>query len=126
MSTHCGIAIKTDKGYETIYCHHDGMTSRMLPKLQNYYNSETLANLLISGGDASSIGSKFESTNENHSFDNPEKDVCVFYHRDRGEDWTATRPTVYDKNRAFDTYYYLYIWENGCWTAYADGKKVNI
>ena len=63
---------------------------------------------------------------ENHSFDNPEKDVCVFYHRDRGEDWTATRPIIYGKNRAFDTYYYLYIWENGCWTAYADGKKVNI
>lgn len=124
MSTHCGIAVRTEKGYETICCHWDGMPSRMLPKLQNHYNSEALANLLISGGDASSIGSKFKPTGKYHSFDNPEKDVCVFYHRDRGEDWTDTRPAIYGKNLVLDMYYFMYIWENGCWTAYEDGKKV--
>ena len=82
--------------------------------------------MLISGGDASSIGSKFYPTSENHSFDNPEKDVCVFYHRDRGEDWTDTRPTIYSKNLVLDIYYFMYIWENGCWTAYKDGKKVTV
>ena len=126
MSTHCGIAVKTDKGYETIYCHHDGMPSRMLPKLQNHYNSEALATLLISGGDASCIYKNFKPTGNKHSFDNPEKDVCVFYHRDRGEDWTDNAPAIYGKNVVLDMYYFMYIWEDGCWTAYEDGKKVTV
>ena len=126
MSTHCGIAVKTDKGYETIYCHHDGMPSRMLPKLQNHYNSEALATLLISGGDASCIYKNFKPNGKYHSFDNPEKDVCVFYHRDRHEPWEDNAPAIYGKNVVLETYYYLYIWEDGCWTAYADGEKVDV
>ena len=40
MSTHCGIAIKSEKGYEVVYCHHDGAPSYMLPMLTENYNSE--------------------------------------------------------------------------------------
>ena len=46
MSTHCGIAVKTEKGYETIYCHWNGYPEYMLPMLNNNYKSEELAKKL--------------------------------------------------------------------------------
>lgn len=127
MSTHCGIAVKTDKGYETIYCHHNGMPSRMYPMLRDNYGTEELANKLISFGDASSIRENLIPTRGHHSFDNPEKGVCVFYCRDRGEKAFDTRPCPYDtKKDVLDRYYYAYIFENGKWTAYTDNIEVII
>lgn len=117
MSTQCGIAIKTEKGYETIYCHHDGYPEYMWPMLTGNYNSEELAKKLISMGDASYIAENIE-TNLPHSFDRPRYDTCCFYHRDRGEDYSKTLyPT---KQELLDTYYYAYIWEDGRWKGYAD------
>lgn len=55
MATYCGIAIKTEKGYRTIYCHHDGYPKYMLPMLKDNYSSEELASKLIDFGDASYI-----------------------------------------------------------------------
>ena len=124
MSTHCGIAIKTGNGYDTIYCHHDGYPRYMWKMLTENYNSETLARDLISLGDASSISAQLApSPYSGHSFDTPEDGVCIFYHRDRGEDWTDTRPAIYGKNLVLDMYYFMYIWENGCWHFYEGGKE---
>lgn len=126
MSTHCGIAVKTENGYKTIYCHHDGYTSYMLPMLVGNYNSEELAAKLVSMGDASSINKNFEPTTMEHSFDNPEKDVCVFYVRDRKESWLANSPQAYStKQDLFKQFWYAYIFENGKWIAYAGGKKIS-
>ena len=122
MSTHCGIAIKTEKGYKAIYCHHYGYERYMWPMLTKNYNTEELANKLVSLGDASFIDEKLEPTGE-HSFDNPEDDVCVFYHRDRGEDWNRVRPTEYRAIKSMcDDYFYVYVWENGKWNAYKNGR----
>ena len=122
MSTHCGVAIKTEKGYKAIYVHHDGYESYMWPMLTKNYNSEELADKLINLGDASFIAEKLEPAGK-HSFDNPEDDVCIFYHRDRGEDWNHVRPTEYRtiKNMCSD-YFYVYVWEGGKWTAYKNGR----
>lgn len=117
MSTHCGIARKDEHGYyEAIYCHHDGYPSYMLPMLTEHYNSEELATKLISLGDASYIEEKLEPTpGVAHTFDFPEKGVSVFYHRDRGEDWNHTAPGQYTKQDLRKQFYYVYIWEDGCW-----------
>lgn len=124
MSTHCGIAVKTDRGYRTIYCHNDGYPSYMYPVLTESYNSEALASLLISGGNASFIAKKFSPTTTTHSFDRPEKDVCIFYYRDRGESWGDCSPEYYTKEQLFTVFWNAYVWEDGCWTAYENGKKV--
>ena len=58
MSTHSNISIKTDKGYETIYCHNDGYPSYMYPMLRDYYGSLERATALVSFGDASSIAKR--------------------------------------------------------------------
>ena len=122
MSTHCGIAIKTEKGYETIYCHWNGYPEYMLPMLNNNYKSEELAKKLISFGDASSISERLEPIPGSiHSFDHPELGVCVFYGRDRGEELTMAQvyPT---KEDLLDTYYFAYIFEDGSWNCYQNDE----
>ena len=109
MSTHCGIAVKTGDSYNTIYCHHDGYPEYMWKMLTENYNSETLARNLVSLGDASSISAQIApSPYSGHSFDTPEKGICVFYHRDRGEAWSVVAPANFVKQLLFQVYIHLY------------------
>lgn len=128
MSTNSGIALKQGDTYLTIYCHWDGHPSTMLPILRENYNSFELANKLISHGDASSIGPKLEpDPSQPHSFMEYQPDVCVFYHRDRGDAWHECWPQTYTwselfKNTSFE---YVYIFEDGKWQAYnMNGRRL--
>ena len=124
MSTQCGIAVKVEDGYKTIYCHQDGYPDYMWPMLTDNYNSEELATKLISLGYAYYIDKKLEPTSDFHKFGTPEPDVSMFYHRDRGEAWVSTQPRIYTKRELFSNYYYSYVWEDGCWSFYHGGRKV--
>jgi hypothetical protein len=126
MATNCGIAVKTDKGYGTIYVHNDGYPKHMLKTLLQHHNSEESARKIISLGDASCIYSKIDPTDgSGHSFNNPEDEVCVFYHRDRGEPWEDTCPINYDSKRELiANFSYLYVFEDGKWTGYKEGYPV--
>lgn len=126
MSTHCKIAVKTEKGYEAIYVHNDGYESYMYPMLTKNYNTEEKARALVALGDASSIQERLApSSNRRHTFDNPEEGVCVFYHRDSGERWEDNKPYIYPtKSKLLDIQYYTYIWEDGKWTCYEDGEAL--
>jgi hypothetical protein len=125
MSTQCGIAIKSEKGYETIYVHSDGYPDYMWPMLTENYNSEELAAKLVSLGDASFIDEKLEPTPFSfHSFNTREPGVSIFYHRDRGDYWLEVAPAAYTKKEMFSCFYYSYIWENGCWNFYKGGRKI--
>lgn len=124
MSTHCGIAVKTEKGYETIYCHNDGYPEYMIPMLTQNYNSKELAMELIDYGDASYIDEKLRPTELTHHFDTPQPGVCIFYHRDRGDKWAETAPEIYHKDSLLKDFWYVYIFENDCWTGYQGGKLI--
>jgi hypothetical protein len=129
MSTQCGIAVKTEKGYDTIYVHSDGYPEYMWPMLTENYNSEELAAKLVSLGDASYIDKKLEPTSDFHKFGTPEPNVSMFYHRDRGDDWEDVSPALYqhhERKRLLREWYYLYIFDPGlgCWTFYKDGRKI--
>ena len=123
MSTQCGVAIKTNEGYKTIYVHSDGYPKYMWPMLTENYNSEELATKLVNLGDASYIDILLEPTTEYHKFGTPEPNVSMFYHRDRGEDWDHVAPINLTKQEMFNAYYYSYIWEDGCWNFYKGGRK---
>lgn len=119
MSTSCIIYRKNtsgDYGYDGIYCHWDGYTSFVGRILCQFYNTDEKVDELISYGDLSSLGSKISpEEGENHSFDNPVKDVCVFYHRDRGYKWEDCKPL-----HSMDAYFpngveYIYKFEDGEW-----------
>lgn len=122
MSTASGICLRSGDTFETIYCHHDGYPEHMLPILRGNYNSFELASKLISFGDASSIAPKLEAA-EGES----KKDVCVFYHRDRGEDWISCRSCCYLRTELFKqtAFEFVYIFEDGQWNAYAGGKLLH-
>lgn len=129
MSTNSGIALRSGDTYQTIYCHWDGYPGYMLPMLRENYNSLELAVKLISYGDASSINKKLEPTpGAAHTFDFPEKDVCVFYHRDRGDDWLSCQDVCYTKRELFkcSSFDFVYIFEDGQWNAYnMNGRRIN-
>ena len=121
MSTTCGIALRAGETFTTIYCHNDGYPKYMLPMLQNNYNSLELAAKLVSYGDASCIDKKLEPTpGVAHTFMMPEKDVCIFYHRDRGEYWPHCAPACYTKKELFkqSAFEYIYVFEDGHWNVY--------
>jgi predicted CxxxxCH...CXXCH cytochrome family protein len=124
MSTNSTIAIKTDKGYEAIYCHNDGYPSYMYPMLRDWYGTEERANALIDLGDASFIAKRLmPSQGSDHHFDHPEEDVCIFYHRDRGEEWNAA---FYGNLVAVtSSQYYTYVFEDGEWHVYIRGVEAD-
>ena len=130
MSTNAGIALRSGETFQTIYCHWDGHPRTMLPILRNNYNSPELAAKLISYGDASSIEERLDPTpGVAHTFMMPEKDVCVFYHRDRGDSWLSCQSTCYTWRELFrqSAFEYVYIFEDGQWNAYKrNGERIYI
>lgn len=129
MSTNAAIALRTGATYQTIYCHWDGHPDTMLPMLRENYNTQARVIELIGYGDASSIDKKLEPTpGVAHTFDFPERDVCVFYHRDRGDDWHSCQSVCYTQRSLFSrmSVEYVYIFADGEWTAYyMNGRKIN-
>jgi hypothetical protein len=124
MSTNSNIAVKTAKGYKTIYCHHDGYPSYMYPMLRDWYGTQERAEALVSFGDASVIDKRLvPSPGSIHCFNSREEGVCVFYNRDRGEDFYIT---IYDtKEELLRSQFYVYVFEDGCWRAYLDGQEAD-
>ena len=128
MSTNAGIALRSGDTYQTIYCHWDGNPRTMLPILRENYNSLELAAKLISYGDASSIDKKLEPTGE-HTFMKPEDGVCVFYHRDRGDDWFSCQDVCYTQKELFrqPNFEYVYIFEDDNWNVYKrNGERIYV
>jgi hypothetical protein len=126
MSTNSTVAVKTDTGYKSVYVHWDGYFSYMYPMLSENYGSQERAEALVSFGDASFIDKRImPSQGSGHSFANPEEDVCIFYHRDRGESWEHNKPKVRTKEEVLKTQYYVYIFEDGQWKAYQGGVEVD-
>lgn len=130
MSTNSGIALRQGETFQTIYCHWNGHPKDMLPVLRENYNSFDLVNRLISMGDASIIEKKIDPDSSlPHTFNNYQDDVCVFYHRDRGDDWFSCRSVCYTWKELFKqpAFEYIYIFEDGTWNAYnMNGGKLTV
>lgn len=86
MATRSTIGIlEKDGTVSSIYCHWDGYLKNNGKILLENYNTEERVRELISLGSLSSLGKEI-GTDLEHSFENPVEDVCVAYHRDRGEE----------------------------------------
>lgn len=95
MSTRCRIGICNDDGtIQSIYHHYDGYPEHMVPLLTTYYKDEDIVREMIALGSCSHLEEKLNPTTNRHSFDAPEVNVSVFYHRDRGEDWEYCKPVI--------------------------------
>jgi hypothetical protein len=117
MATRSIIGIKNaDGAFLTVYCHFDGYLTHHGPILEGYYNSEKKVRELLSYGDMSSLEMKISPDGDNHSYDNPEPNVCVFYGRDRGESNMDAVVSVneHELNERVGSWY-CYIFDNGEW-----------
>lgn len=83
-----------DGSYYGIYCHSDGYLTYNGAMLLDHYSDAQKVDELFSFGDLSILREKIhpDPTRE-HSFDydKQQRDVCVFYGRDRGEKETSAR-----------------------------------
>ena len=131
MSTRSHVGISTiEEGInyvKYVYCHFDGYTINGVGQmLFEHYKDEEKVKELISLGDISFLEKNINpSKDSNHSFDTPEKDVTVFYHRDRGDE--ENKPyKIYDFQYYPDKMIeYVYLFENGEWYSigYNERKK---
>lgn len=121
MSTRANISYVDNNKVHTIYCHNGGYIEEVGTLLFNFYNTIEKVTELVANGDASYIAKTInpDPTYE-HSFDNPQADVCVFYHRDRNESWEHTKPYISDFNettlsKIMGNQEYNYIFMNDKW-----------
>lgn len=122
MSTHAAIVVKMKDGsYQGIYVHHDGYRDGVGRTLIENYNDQKKAEALVALGDLSSLAPLLAPTSA-HTYDNPQKDVTVAYHRDQGEAWifvkTKTGPTVravVDEIDCHDENVYIFLGDGKGW-----------
>jgi len=119
MSTRSAIGIKNKNGcISAVYCHFDGYLEHNGEILKRVYNTENKVEELLSFGDMSILKEQIYPK-KNHTFNSPEENVCIFYHRDRGEAWEDTAPLRFDTEKEFTDYYdwsaYYYLFDNGQW-----------
>lgn len=97
MSTRSKIGIlRKDGSVDHVYSHWDGYPEHNGVVLIENYNNINKLNELIKNGDMSILAEHiYPVPDKAHSFDHEEgrqDDVCLFYNRDRGEDWKHTNP----------------------------------
>lgn len=124
MSTRSAIGMLYGEICKAVYCHYDGYPEFNGRILQEHYNVEK-TNALISYGDMSVLAPKIVPTEgSEHSFDKPEKGVCIFYSRDRNESNTEWRVvnSAEDLFDEFDGCEYFYVMKDGVWYV-SEGKE---
>lgn len=114
MSTRSYIAINNGKDmYLTAYCHHDGYLAYVGAVLQKYYTDPVRVYRLVQSGDMSTLAPRICPAEDSaHSFDKPDRGVCVFYGRDRGEQ--GVEPRYLTQKELFDPQSwieYVYIFD---------------
>lgn len=124
MSTRSYIAIDQHNGkYLTVYCHYDGYLSYVGAVLQKYYTDPVRVSRLVHSGDMSKLAPRICPAEDSaHCFEHPDRDVCVFYGRDRGE--LETEPCYLKHEELFDPtnwigYVYVFDPDTRTWS-YAD------
>lgn len=88
MATRSNIGIENDDGtVDYIYCHWDGYPTHVGAILLAFYSDPKVLRKLIDLGNLSSLREKIDfDTSQPHDFSSPQKDVCIFYGRDRKEE----------------------------------------
>lgn len=119
MGTHAIIGYEKDGVVTSIYLHFDGYYEHAGVTLETHYNSQELAEKLVSGGDLSALYASCEKP-EGHTFKTPVEGFCIYYGRDRGE--TGVAPKKHSSTEFFYKYRgeIRYVFRNGAWHFYRD------
>jgi hypothetical protein len=126
MSTRSRIGLMLEDGtIKHSYCHFDGYPNGVGHTLVENYSEIEKVEELLSFGDMSFLSPKITPEGE-HSFGNPEKNVTVFYGRDRGEsdvDSVTTSIDEYLSVKYSSCIDYQYVFSGGHWWVYDNNDK---
>jgi hypothetical protein len=118
MATRSTIWISNEdnkNNFDGIYCHFDGYLENNGVILQEQYKDIDKIKALIELGYLSSINNRVApKSTETHTFDKPIKDICVAYHRDRGDDFEMYKNVSFDKLKSYFQEY-NYLFKDGQW-----------
>ena len=116
MSTRSDIIVEHGDGtWKRIYCHWDGYPEHNGRILQDHYNSQERAELVVKPGDMSSLDARCDKP-RGHSFNKRVEGCTVYYGRDRGEKNVAgvTGASLAEVWPGDDTdTEYTYVWRIG-------------
>jgi hypothetical protein len=126
MATRSRIGLMLEDGtIKHSYCHYDGYPAGVGETLVAFYNDVDKVKELLSFGDMSFLAQKVHPKGE-HTFNNPEIGVTVFYNRDRGEsdvDSVVTSMDEYHSVKYSTCIDYLYVFSGGQWWVYNNLSK---
>jgi len=94
--------------------------------LFNHFNDEKSVRELLSFGDVSKLGKLIHPIGDTHTIETPEKDVCIFYHRDGGDDLEITTKNSLDEVKdfgQFDGFLYIFNLNKNNWDSYPKIKE---
>jgi hypothetical protein len=119
MATRSRIGLMLEDGtIKHSYCHWDGYPTGVGKTLLEHYSNIEKVKELLSFGDMSYLAPKINPDGI-HNFENPEKDVTLFYNRDRGEmndvDSVTTSMNEYLSSKYSSGIDYLYLLKDGNW-----------
>lgn len=119
MATRSTIGIlNKDGSVEYSYCHWDGYPEHNGKILLQYYKTEKRVRQLLEYGSISLLGKYIvPSKGVMHTFNDPQDDVCIFYHRDRGDALTLdknSKPIDQATARSYG-WEYNYLFADGKW-----------
>lgn len=77
--------LREDGKVVVVYVHNDGSPDTRMPLLTKHWTDRSKLIDAIDHGDCSVWGKSAYPSKDGHSFDNPERDVNVYYGRDRGQ-----------------------------------------
>lgn len=110
MGTSSNINVKVQDKYHSVYCNYDGYPEGVGKMLVENYNTQELAETLVSHGSISYVDMYCDKP-DGHSYDTPAKNRTVYYGRDRGEDDTEMQ--VLDEPEQNESY--SYVWDGTQW-----------
>jgi len=127
MATRSRIGLMLEDGtIKHSYCHFDGYPHGVGHTLVKHYFDIEKVKELLSFGDMSYLAPKI-NPNGIHNFENPEKDVTLFYNRDRGEmndvDSVTTSIDEYLSVKYSSCIDYQYVFSGGHWLVYDNNDK---
>ena len=105
-----------DDLYQVIYVHWNGYPEGVGKTLLEHYTDPDKIDRLFELGDMSYLGYETDPI-DNHTFDKPEKYVCIFYTRDRDEDWDDNKPKLVSEQELEKSWLneWNYMYKNGQW-----------
>tara|TARA_B110000977_G_C10916919_1_gene431499 strand:+ start:473 stop:892 length:420 start_codon:yes stop_codon:yes gene_type:complete len=114
MATRSTIAMKTEDGIYSVYCHWDGYVEHNGRILLNHYTDTALVKALIDLGDLSTLSESLD-------------DVQA-YHRNKGEEWADVSPQTFSDVPEWielaQGIEFFYLWNGKEWLV-STGQKVN-